>query len=576
MSLFSKKPKPVAPPPVLAAPPPVEQPKTETILKLNLPDVFAFHEDATKAKTKARPVPGAAEDLHSKTSRGSIVLVESDDEVRRLLSRLLQYEGFALRTATCLAEARTLVEELPADFVLARRTCVPPHLQTEIALREIRKHATVRVVDEFSELMLGQVVDYESLAQCTLALSGLLLSLHEGANPNVRGHAHTVTKYCRLVGQRLGLNRRDLDALTLAAGLHDLGALETTQRISEPTLQPNAFVAPSFQPTLDLLANVPFPYPIQEILAPEPATTPSLGARVLRVVDTYDTLRRTQAEQFTDDTLLFDWMRRQPTGTFDSDALETLIHIRKHERTISAMNLFLAAALLVDQHLDDLQLLKLRLENDDFQVTTARNVEDALHQLRTNRVSVVLTEYHLDRAGDGFDLLRAIKNDPDLRHIPVVFHALPNTDLIKQALELGAEDWYAKPHNIEIAAMKLQRVVGRTSAGNPAVTEGVHGNLRDMGLIEMVQILAAGGRSVELQVERENEKAELFLHQGQLLAAKCGAQNGDAAALEVLAWQDGSFRLRPLKEPLPANITTSTDHLLGERCRLDQVAKSAA
>jgi CheY-like chemotaxis protein len=571
MNFFSKK-KPPAPPPPPVAAPPEPEPRTETILKLNLPDVFAFQEDATKAKTRLRAVPGAVDEVPAKSARGSIVLVESDDEIRRLLSRLLQYEGFALRTATCLAEARTLVEELPADYVLARRTCVPPNLQSEVALREIGKHADIRVVDEFTELMLGQVVDYESLAQSSIALTGLLLSLHEGANAHVRGHAHTVTKYCRLVGQRLGLGRRDLDALTLAASLHDLGPLETTQRLSEPTLPANSFTHPALRSTLDLLANIPFPYPIVEILADEPATP---AARILRVVDAYETLRRTQPSQFADGATLFDWLRRQPAGTFDTDALETLIHIRKHERTISAMDLFLASILLVDPHPDDLQLLKLRLENDDFQVTTAPRVEEALRQLRTSRVSLVFTEYHLDRAGDGFDLLRAIKNDPDLRHIPVVFHATPNTDLIKQALELGAEDWFAKPHNVEIAAMKLARVVGRGQAA-PTVTEGVHGNLRDIGLIEMVQILATGGRSVELQLERENQRAELVLHRGQLMVAKCGPQTGDGAALEILAWQDGTFRLRPIKEAPPANITGSTDHLLGERCRLDQAARTTA
>jgi len=579
MSLFSKKPP--AAPPVLPAPPPLK-PKTETILKLDLPDVFAFHGDATKAKTAARQMPGTVEESKPTTRRGVVVLVESDDEVRRLISRLLQYEGFQLQTVTCLAEARELLKETTADFVLARRACVPLNLQTEIALREIRKKASVRIVDEFNELILGQVVDYESLAQCTQALGALLLSLIEGANPGARGHAHTVAKYCRLVGQRLGMKRRDLDGLTLAATLHDLGSLETEQKISEPAIKANEVVSPSLRPTLDLLANVPFPYEVNELLSAatdvvvagtetENAELPPtpLGARILRVVDTYDTLRRGRTEEFPEEDKLFEWMRRQPTGTFDTDALETLIHIRKHERAINAMNLFSAVVLLADPHPEELALLKLRLENDDFQVAVARTLEEAVALLRQQSIALILTEYDLGGRGGGFGLLRTVKADPTLRHIPVVIHAPANTDLTKQALEIGAEDWYPKPGNTEIAALKLGRILERRHAAL-ASTDGVQGNLRDLGLVEMVQIMCAGARSVHISIENDGQQGELAIRQGQIVHARLGETEGETAALALLGWRAGNFRLRPLKGTPPITITGSTDALLAQRCAQDK------
>jgi hypothetical protein len=163
MTVFRKK-KPLEAPPVIAAPmpaAPVADPpsKTETTLKLDLPDVFAFHQDATKAQVPPRTLPGVDEEAGPAPGRGTVLLVETDDEVRRLMSRLLQYEGFRLLTATCLAEARALLQERTADFVLARRACVPLNLETDIALRELRKKTLVRIVDEFNELILGQVVD---------------------------------------------------------------------------------------------------------------------------------------------------------------------------------------------------------------------------------------------------------------------------------------------------------------------------------------------------------------------------------------------------------------------------------
>lgn len=590
MTLFSKKKERiVAAPPVIQVTPPSPDAlaRNESVdLKVDLPNVFAFDQDETKSKALPRKAVPSGEEGPAKRNRGRILLVETDDEICRLLSRLLQYEGYEVQKASCLAEAREQIKTAPADFLLARRTCVPMNLQTEIALRDLRGKTAIRIVDEFSDLMLGQVVDYESLAQSTLAITDLLLSLLEGARLGNRGHAHNVAKYCRLVGQRLGLRRRDLDALSLAASLHDLGPLETSHRISEVLTASNALVPPELESTLDLLANISFPYAINDLLAgtaesatpAEPssdgAVAPQvpLGARVLRAVEAYDTLRRSGREEFQDEERVFEWMRRQPTGTFDTDVVETLIHIRKHERAISAMNIFWAGVLLVDPQPQDSQLLRLRLENDDYHVMMAGTVEEALQKLRSEPVTVVLTEYQLDQPAAGLELLRAVKDDPSLRHIPVIFHAPASTDLVKQALELGAEDWYPKPHNVEIIALKLQRVVNRVHTNPVGGGEGVQGNLREMGLIEMVQILGTGGRSVQIQLESGGRKAELALQKGQIIHAVLGDHRGEEAALEILTWTEGAFRIAPLRKIPPVTVTSSTDTLLLQSCvRQDQL-----
>jgi response regulator RpfG family c-di-GMP phosphodiesterase len=574
MSLFSrKKPEEPPPPPPAQPPPPRSQPsKADSTLKLELPDVFAFREDATRASIAAR----VSDETKLEQGRGFVLLVESDDEIRRLLSRLLQHEGYTLHTVTCLAEAREALKTQPAGFVLARRACVPLNLDTDIALRDVRQKANVRVVDDFSELILGQVVDYESMSQCVLALSGLLASLLEGAYTSARGHAQTVAKYSRLVGQRLGLNRRDLDALTLAACLHDVGSLETDHRISQLGVQDGQpLLSPSLHSSLELLANIPVAYPINDLLAAatenaaahedESLPPTPLGARILRVVETYDTLRRCHRDQFAEENALFEWMRRQPAGTFDLDALETLIHIRRSEHTINSMDLFRETVLLISLHPEELEILSLRLQNDDYHILTARSITEALDQLRAHHVTLVLTSYHLQGETTGFDLLRSVKNDPAMRDIPVVFHDIPQTDLVKHALELGAEDWYPKPYNIEIIALKISRILQRFRV-RPAATEGVHGNLRDMALIDMVQILCAGLRSVHIQLQRDDDHAELLIHKGQIANAKYRDLEGEDAALAVLQWTEGSFSIRPLREAPPARITASTDSLLHRSC----------
>ncbi|MSR65731.1 MAG: response regulator transcription factor, partial [Verrucomicrobiae bacterium] len=68
----------------------------ESALKLDLPDIFAYAADRTKARLPTRNMNGNGSDDHETPQqiRGSLLLVESDEEVARLVSRLLQYEGY--------------------------------------------------------------------------------------------------------------------------------------------------------------------------------------------------------------------------------------------------------------------------------------------------------------------------------------------------------------------------------------------------------------------------------------------------------------------------------------------------
>lgn len=575
MKLFARKPKESpAPPPVVepvAVPVPVKpEPVEDVALKLNLPNIFEFDQDETKAKLASKRRNTEDETA----SRGAILLVESDDEVSRLLSRLLEHEGYRVTRTTCLAEAKAVLHETTADFLLARRHCVPLNLQTEHVLRDLHTRTTVRIVDDFSELMLGQVIDYESLAQCTLSLTDLLISLLEGANVGARGHAHSVAKYTRLIGQQMGLTRRELDAVTLAAMIHDLGSLETRHNVGAALYSRDELLPAEIKSTLEMLGNIQFPYEITELINAAAAADPDKTSRfakaagILRVADAYDSLRRAKDSESRTDDQIFSELRGQAAGTLDPQALESFVHLRKNEQVISAMNIFWAAVLIVDPNADQLQLLKLRLENADFHVETAKTLEDAIHKLRQNNFTLVITEHKLDGRGDGFELLRTMKLDPELRRVPVVFHAVGATDLMKYALELGAEDWLAKPHNVEIMAMKIQRIVARRHSSNDAHSDGVRGQLRDMGIMEMVQILNAGNRSVKITLERGQETGEIALQNGHIINAQAGDLRDEPAALALLDWEDGQFRIAPLRDNPPVTIRTSTDNLLLQICYL--------
>jgi CheY-like chemotaxis protein len=251
---------------------------------------------------------------------------------------------------------------------------------------------------------------------------------------------------------------------------------------------------------------------------------------------------------------------------FDPGVVETLIQIRKHERVISAMDIFWAEILWVDPKAEELSALQLRLENEDFHVVVAKSVQEALDYLRRKSVALVLSEHRFDGKDDGFGLLYALKNDPTLSHIPFVFHASAETADIRQALELGAEDWFQKPSNVEIVAMKVKKILSRVRITPTANTDGVQGNIRDMGMIEMIQILSSANRSVHIVLDNQKSRAEIVMQHGKVIAAVYGDLLGEDAAIEILLLEEGRFRILPLKTPPAANVTMSTDNLVMQSC----------
>jgi class 3 adenylate cyclase len=80
-----------------------------------------------------------------------------------------------------------------------------------------------------------------------------------------------------------------------------------------------------------------------------------------------------------------------------------------------------------------------------YRVMLANDGADALEQIRLHRPELVLTDAMMPRMS-GYDLLKAIRADPTLLSIPVVFlTARAGTEARVESLEAGADDYLAKP-----------------------------------------------------------------------------------------------------------------------------------
>ena len=106
------------------------------------------------------------------------------------------------------------------------------------------------------------------------------------------------------------------------------------------------------------------------------------------------------------------------------------------------------ALLVVDDDENNRYTSTRRLRQQGYNnVVTAENGRRALDLLATRHFDLVLLDIMMPEM-DGYEVLESVKADPKLRQIPtVVITALDAIDSIVRCIELGAEDYLAKPFN---------------------------------------------------------------------------------------------------------------------------------
>jgi class 3 adenylate cyclase len=103
--------------------------------------------------------------------------------------------------------------------------------------------------------------------------------------------------------------------------------------------------------------------------------------------------------------------------------------------------------LVVDDDASNREILSRRLMRDGYTVVSADDGRRALDLLHGQVIDVVLLDVMMPEM-DGYEVLKRLKSEEALRHIPVLMiSALDELDSVIRCIELGAEDYLPKPFN---------------------------------------------------------------------------------------------------------------------------------
>lgn len=229
--------------------------------------------------------------------------------------------------------------------------------------------------------------------------------------------------------------------------------------------------------------------------------------------------------------------------------------------------------LIVDDNEHVLKLLKISLEKAGYDVAQAANGDEGLERAKEVLPDLIISDVMMPLT-DGIEFCWMIRDNSPIPMVPFIFlTSLEDQEMEIRGFRAGADEYLIKPVDravlLEKVAALLERATRVKSMDGPAESvKGFEGNLADLSLAEVIQLLNLNQRSGTLFVEA-GQTGEIVFHNGQMLYGAFGDLRGEEAIYKVVPLQDGTFRFEPGERTVEKNIEGSTMNVLIEACRLE-------
>ena len=117
--------------------------------------------------------------------------------------------------------------------------------------------------------------------------------------------------------------------------------------------------------------------------------------------------------------------------------------------------------LLVEDDIEIVNMLKLPLENANFTVVAVHDGEVAIDFISKETPDLILLDLMLPKI-DGLEVYRLVRHNNRTKNIPIIMLTAKAEELDRiVGLELGADDYIAKPFSIREVILRVQAVLRR-------------------------------------------------------------------------------------------------------------------
>ncbi|HAH63170.1 MAG TPA: DNA-binding response regulator [Treponema sp.] len=225
--------------------------------------------------------------------------------------------------------------------------------------------------------------------------------------------------------------------------------------------------------------------------------------------------------------------------------------------------------LIVDDEAPIRELVRYNLEKEGYGTVSAENGTEALRLARSENPSLVILDLMLPDMG-GLDVCRVLKNDTKTMAVPIIIVTAKTEDAdIVAGLELGADDYVAKPFSPREVAARIRNILRRSEPVNAESVE--NSTLGNIVLEEKSFIARIGGTVMELTA-REFDMLMYFSRNKNLVLSREQILNkvwGTNAEVDARAVDTCIKRLRKKIEQYKTGITVTALYGAGYKVEED-------
>ena len=165
-------------------------------------------------------------------------------------------------------------------------------------------------------------------------------------------------------------------------------------------------------------------------------------------------------------------------------------------------------------------------------------------------------------------LIQILRSNPNTRSMPVFF--LSDREQSVSGFRQGVDEFIRKPFYEEEILLRIQRALYQDPLSEALTGDSeISGNLSQIFLPDLWQMLAMNRKNGILQVEAEHISGSVYIERGEIISAVTRNIVGEKALFRLIPLKEGKFRFLPGKVGVRRTIFTPSQQAILEGLRQD-------
>ena len=213
----------------------------------------------------------------------------------------------------------------------------------------------------------------------------------------------------------------------------------------------------------------------------------------------------------------------------------------------------------------ELKIISDGLTPDGFKVLASTDGNRIVEQAISGPPLMIIVDKDLPSVS-GIRIFHMLTNNTATSDVPFIF--LSDDDNEVKGFRPGKDIYLRRPYIWDELQARVRQAEAQASIHQEEDEKLIEGNLAQMSLPDLLQVLELNSKEGVLEVTSEGDEGIIYIKDGMILNAAIGDIEKEKALYRILSWTKGRFSFRPQTINVPQEIKNSSGNLMMEGMRM--------